>query len=141
MKYDTDVDIASFAEQLIEQESKELKTKGIKLVNDPVKGAIKVDAPDISAVNTSDSLINSILEQSFGIKAEPTKPVAKPVVETKKSIEDYTKELMGLINQAKNLINEMTTCGSIGVATVEPQPKKKKKIDKLAKFKLKYGLK
>lgn len=122
----TDIDIALFADSLIENDITQLKASGTKLVVDPINGITKVNAPDVSKVSTPDSLFESIMEQSFGIKSakpkvEPKKEVQKEVkVEEEKSVEYYSQELVKLIKQAQSLINEMTSCGSIGVNTAGP---------------------
>ena len=137
-----DAEFALFADALVEQETKQLVKTGTKIFNDPQKGIIKVTGPDLSKIKTDDKFINSILEHSFGVIPEVKKEKIEPIKETKKTPEDYTKELMNLIKQAQNLINEMTSCGNIGTATVEPkQPIKKKKNKLIDKIKMKYRLK
>jgi hypothetical protein len=118
-----DFDIANIAESILKSESKQGK-----LVSTP-QGIIRPNAPDISKVTVPHSYTNTILEHSFGEKT--TKKVSPVVRESNQTVnpEVYVKKLMHLIQEAKNLIDEMTTCGSIGTnmgGTPKVKAKKKK---------------
>jgi hypothetical protein len=144
------IDIASITESIFKADEVKLKTSGTKLINDPVKGITKIDAPDISKYKVQDEFTQKILEQSFGIK-----PEVKPVIKEDKipdikevDPEVFVVRLVQLIKEAKQLIKEMTDCGAIGMNMSGPgkslkKPVSKKKKDRkkklLLKFKHKFG--
>lgn len=153
----SDIDIALFASELVENDIKELKSSGTKLIVDPIQGVTKVKGPDISKVQTSEALMEAIMEQSFGVKSEVKKapkvePKPEVKIEEEHDAEYYSQELLKLIKQAQSLINEMTSCGSIGVNTAGPglpnsknsgmgiKTKKTKKNLVLDKLKKKYRI-
>lgn len=142
-------DLAAITESIFKADEQKIKTSGAKLINDPVKGITKVDAPDVSKYKVNSDFTQKILEQSFGIKTE-SKPEIKE--EKKEKLPDISEvdpqvfvvRLVELIKEAKQLIKEMTDCGAIGVNMAGAnKPVKKKKRDRkkklLLKFKHKFG--
>ena len=120
--------IGDFAMELI---AKDLKKKGIEQISEQVE-----PGKDLSKVQLSDNTYNLIMEQSFGIKSEK-KP--QPVQETKVStpVEQAVKvnktpdqllaEFTDIVVKARALLQEMTTCGMIGVGPGKVKKKKKLK--------------
>ncbi|MFA6315680.1 MAG: hypothetical protein WC648_04935 [Candidatus Paceibacterota bacterium] len=90
--------------------------------------------PDIRSVSMDNNYSNAILEQAFGIKTnKPTKKVESKQPVAKKSLNDLVEEFAKVVSRAKELIQEMTTCGMIGVGKVKPLGNKKKLIRKSIK--------
>jgi len=125
-----DFDIANIAESILKTESKQGK-----LVSTP-KGIIRPNGPDISKVTVPAKYTKAILENSFGKTVDVEEINEEESVEASpKNPEVYVKELMRLIQEAKELINEMTSCGSIGTNMAgkigfTKRPKIKKKLRK-----------
>ncbi len=141
--------LADIAESILLQDEKDNKVTGKKLVKDQSGAIIEVTAPDVSKVNADLAYRDKILEHSFGIKAvkEPVKTSVKQVIkeEVESNPAQYVVRLLTLIKEAKQLVDEMTSCGMIGVNMAGPGIKKKdKKLSKngLAdKLRKKYKLK
>jgi hypothetical protein len=124
--------IGDFAMSLIEQNKDEYK----KSVSNglPVSVAPEPNAPDFSKIQVDEATVVDIFARSFGIKK---KAVARPVQESKrveerikpktKSPEQLIAEFEQVLTQAKGLIQEMTSCGMIGVNMAGPAKKKKLK--------------
>ena len=124
-----DFNIADFAENLI----KEDKKSGAKIV--PTQsGYEQVTGPDYSnAPPLEEDFVSNILEKSFGVKTEKKVIKEEKQEVSKKTPEEYIVKLVSLIKEAQALINEMTSCGSIGVNQASggfAPPKKKKKVKK-----------
>jgi hypothetical protein len=129
--------IGDFAMSLIEQNKDEYK----KSVSNglPVSVAPEPNAPDFSKIQVDEATVVDIFARSFGIKK---KNVAKPIQESKKIVqkpkpsvkspEQLIAEFEQVLVQARGLIQEMTSCGMIGVNMAGPT--KKKKIKKKWKY-------
>ena len=123
--------IGDFAMNLI---ANDLKKKGIE----PIREAVE-PGKDLSKIKLSDSTINAILEQSFGLKVErkpeapKPQPVveAKPVVPVKKTPDQLLAEFTEIIVKARGLLAEMTSRGMIGTGPGLAPGKVKKKKKKL----------
>jgi hypothetical protein len=125
--------IGDFAMSLIEQNKDEYK----KSVSNglPVSVAPDPHAPDFSKIRVDEDTVTDIFAKSFGIKkkAVEKKPVvekrvqARVVKENKKSPEQLIAEFEQVLIQARGLIQEMTTCGMLGVNMAGPTKKKKLK--------------
>jgi hypothetical protein len=121
--------IGDFAMSLIEQNKNEYKrsTSNGLPVSIPTP-----DGPDLSKIQVDEATVTDIFARSFGIKK---KAVARPVQESKrveertktKSPEQLITEFEQVLVQARGLIQEMTSCGMIGVNMAGPGKKKKKK--------------
>lgn len=84
-------------------------------------------APDIKDIELSDSYSNYILESAFDVKVKP-KPVEKSKVKpSEKDVNALLSEFYQVVSRAKQLVQEMTTCGMIGVGKIKPLGAKKKK--------------
>lgn len=122
-------DIANFAANLISEQVSGKK----KSFEAPI---LKGEGPDLRNVKVSSNSVNLILEQSFGIKqsklekpkeevlTEETKikEVEKPI----KTPNDLLVEFQELILKARGLIQEMTSCGLLGISQVSKKKTKKK---------------
>lgn len=124
--------IGDFAMSLIQKNKDEYKrsvSNGL-----PVSVTPDPTAPDFSKIHVDEATVTDIFAKSFGIKK---KVVAKPIQESKKIIEkkkpaskspeQLIAEFEQVLTQAKSLIQEMTTCGMIGVNMAGPAKKKKLK--------------
>lgn len=133
-----DFDIANIAESILKTESKDSK----KIISTP-KGIMKSDAPDISKVKVPETYTSVILENSFGVKSKkPVKKIEAPVIEEEVQevdLDAYVRRLVTLISEAKSLIDEMTTCGSIGMNMGGYSSKPAKKKLKVKKSRKNYG--
>lgn len=93
----------------------------------PVKRMVSEDkqvsdfVPDISDTTVGEDYITSILEGSMGVTVDTTKK--KPIKEIKKQpqtnlteekVNDLIFRLSSLLNEARQMIDEMTTVGMIG---------------------------
>jgi hypothetical protein len=126
--------IGDFAMSLIEQNKNEYKrsTSNGLPVSIPTP-----DGPDLSKIQVDEATVTDIFARSFGIKK---KAVARPVQESKrveertktKSPEQLIAEFEQVLVQARGLIQEMTSCGMIGVNMAGAA--KKKKIKKKWKY-------
>ena len=116
------ISISDFASQLIQEE---VSKEGSQAFVSPSKG--KQHQVDISNISLSDEETRKILEESFGFETEtPTPNVESHKEEKRRLKEEFTATLAKL----KELINEMTSVGMIGVNMAghqKPKPKKKKK--------------
>jgi hypothetical protein len=129
--------IGDFAMSLIERNKDEYK----KSVSNglPVSVAPEPNAPDFSKIQVDEATVVDIFARSFGIKK---KTVAKPIQESKKIVqkpkssmkspEQLIAEFEQVLVQARGLIQEMTSCGMIGVNMAGAA--KKKKIKKKWKY-------
>jgi hypothetical protein len=127
------VSIGDFAMSLIEQNKDEYK----KSVSNGLPVSVTPDpyAPDLSKIRVDEDTVTDIFAKSFGIKkkAVEKKPVvekrvpARVVKENKKSPEQLIAEFEQVLIQARGLIQEMTTCGMLGVNMAGPTKKKKLK--------------
>jgi len=125
------VSIGDFAMSLIEQNKDEYKRS---TANGLPVSIPTPDGPDLSKIQVDEATVTDIFARSFGIKK---KAVARPVQESKrveerikpktKSPEQLIAEFEQVLVQARGLIQEMTTCGMIGVNMAGPGKKKKKK--------------
>lgn len=135
--------IGDFAEQLIQKDStliKEGKKSPIPSVNNPAFGLEEPkDQPDIRQINLEDDYHKRILAESFGENVEEdTTLVHRPrrqlkLVESKKSErtpEDILDEFIFVVEKGKELIQEMTTVGMLGVNLGGPEATKSKKKKK-----------
>ena len=123
--------IGDFALSLIEKNKDEYKrsTSNGLPVSVPTP-----DGPDLSKIQVDEATVTDIFAKSFGIKK---KVVAKPIQESKKIVEktkptskspeQLIAEFEQVLTQAKSLIQEMTTCGMIGVNMAGSAKKKKLK--------------
>lgn len=125
------ISIGDFAMSLIQKNKDEYKrsvSNGL-----PVSTPIP-EGPDLSKIQVDEATVTDIFAKSFGIKK---KVVAKPIQESKrlvekprptsKSPEQLIAEFEQVLTQARSLIQEMTTCGMIGVNMAGPTKKKKLK--------------
>lgn len=124
--------IGDFALSLIEKNKDEYK----RSVSNGLPVSVTPDprAPDFSKIQVDEATVTDIFAKSFGIKK---KVVAKPIQESKriiekpkptnKSPEQLIAEFEQVLTQARSLIQEMTTCGMIGVNMAGPAKKKLKK--------------
>lgn len=127
------ISIGDFAMSLIQKNKDEYK----KSVSNglPVTVTPEPNALDISKVNVDESTITEIFEKSFGIKKFVNKkPIKKvhQVIENKKSPEQLVAEFEQVLVEARHIIQEMTSCGMLGVNLAGPT--KRKKIKKKWKF-------
>jgi hypothetical protein len=143
-----DIDFALLAESMIEEERKEIKKSGTNLKVAQYNNLVPDSTPDISKVQLDDSIVESLINGKSILVKQASKPVSQKIKaiqpkQEQKSVEELVEELSDLIVRAKTLITEMTTCGSIGVATIEPtetpKQKAKKKIKMALRKKFKYG--
>lgn len=131
-------DFADLAESIILEEVKDVKAgKKLQLNSaEPEPGQI-----DISKINLDEHFSSKIVNQCFGGKEEPKPKVVKSNnLKTKKGddlqirMQEFVVKFGEMLNEGKLLINEMTTCGMIGVNQGGPIKKKKK-----LKKKFRYG--
>lgn len=129
------ISIGDFALSLIEKNKDEYK-HGIS--NGLPVATPRPDGPDYSNIRVDEDTVTDIFARSFGIKK---KAVSKPIRESrmlepkkkpKKSPEQLIAEFEVVLSQARSLIQEMTSCGMIGVNMAGPV--KKKKIKKKWKY-------
>jgi hypothetical protein len=123
--------IGDFAMSLIEQNKDEYKRS---TANGLPVSVPTPEGPDFSKIQVDEATVTDIFARSFGIKK---KAVAKPIQEskkivektkpTRKSPEQLIAEFEQVLTQARSLIQEMTTCGMIGVNMAGPAKKKKLK--------------
>jgi hypothetical protein len=122
--------IGDFAMSLIEQNKNEYKKSTSNGL--PVSVTPDPKAPDFSKIHVDEETVTDIFAKSFGIKR---KPVSKKLHESRreqprkqtKSPEQLIAEFEQVLTQAKGLIQEMTSCGMIGVNMAGPAKKKKLK--------------
>jgi hypothetical protein len=121
--------IGDFALSLIEKNKDEYK----RSVSNGLPVSVPIpDGPDYSNIKVDEDTVTDIFAKSFGLKK---KPVSKPIkesriIQTKKSVrspEVLIAEFEEVLSQARYLIQEMTTCGMIGVNMSGPTKKKKLK--------------
>lgn len=121
--------IGDFALSLIEKNKDEYK----RSVSNGLPVSVPIpDGPDYSNIKVDEDTVTDIFAKSFGLKK---KPVSKPikefrVIQTKKSVrspEVLIAEFEEVLSQARYLIQEMTTCGMVGVNMAGPTKKKKLK--------------
>jgi hypothetical protein len=123
--------IGDFALSLIEKNKDEYKRS---TANGLPVSIPTPDGPDLSKIQVDEATVTDIFAKSFGIKK---KTVAKPLQESKKIVEKASPvkkspeqliaEFEQVLTQARSLIQEMTTCGMIGVNMAGPAKKKKLK--------------
>ena len=123
--------IGDFALSLIEKNKDEYKRR---TANGLPVSIPTPDGPDLSKIQVDEATVTDIFAKSFGIKK---KTVAKPLQESKKIVEKASPvkkspeqliaEFEQVLTQARSLIQEMTTCGMIGVNMAGPAKKKKLK--------------
>jgi len=126
-----DISVADFATQLLEggEIRNDLQSETAAVGNDTLKEFNSLpESPDISDVEVPMDFVNSIT----GVKSS-----LKPLTETtnkQTNLEDKAKniisQLSNLLTEAKEVINEMTTVGMIGVNMAGPQKPVKKKVRK-----------
>lgn len=130
-----DLDINNFVDSILTGKAPQV-SKSPKSVNEG-----SVDNYDIENIDLPDSFVNYIIE---GKQAKTTlnKEIKKEIEnirntprEIKESKEDKVarlmKELADIVSKAKSVIQEMTTCGMIGVNMAGPPlvpPKKKGQV-------------
>ena len=134
-----DISVADFATQLLEGGGvrNDLQSESAAIANEPLKEFNNLpESPDISDVEVPMDFVNSIT----GVKSPPK--ARKALIETatrKTNLEDKAKniisQLSNLLTEAKEVINEMTTCGMISVNMAGPGHKHKKKSKKKSKRK------
>lgn len=85
---------------------------------------------DISNVEISNSFVNNLL----GVKSKVTEPsvsvvenIETPKVLTEARAVELVSELTDLVAKAKKILQELTSCGTIGVKTSSKPIMKKKK--------------
>ena len=121
--------IGDFALSLIEKNKDEYKrsvSNGLPVATPEPQG------PDLTKIQVDEETVTDIFAKSFGIKR---KPVSKKLHESRreepkkqsKSPEQLIAEFEQVLTQAKGLIQEMTSCGMIGVNMAGPAKKKKLK--------------
>jgi len=126
--------IGDFALSLIQKNKDEYK-HGVS--NGLPVATPRSDGPDYSNIKVDEDTVTDIFARSFGIKK---KAVSKSIKEYRreqprkqsKSPEQLIAEFEQVLSQAKGLIQEMTSCGMIGVNMAGPA--KKKKIKKKWKY-------
>jgi hypothetical protein len=120
--------IGDFALSLIQKNKDEYKhgiSSGLPVATP------RPDGPDYSNIRVDEDTVTDIFAKSFGIKK---KAVSKSIKEsqvvapkkTTKSPEQLIAEFEVVLSQARSLIQEMTSCGMIGVNMAGPVKKKKK---------------
>ena len=134
-----DISVGDFATQLLEGGGvrNDLQSESAAIANEPLKEFNNLpESPDISDVEVPMDFVNSIT----GVKSPPK--ARKALIETatrKTNLEDKAKniisQLSNLLTEAKEVINEMTTCGMISVNMAGPGHKHKKKSKKKSKRK------
>lgn len=125
------ISIGDFAMSLIQNNKDEYK-RGVS--NGLPVPAPTPQGPDLSKIEIDEATVTDIFAKSFGIKK---KVVAKPIQESKrvvektmperKSPEQLIAEFEQVLTKAKGLIQEMTSCGMIGVNMAGSAKKKKLK--------------
>ena len=128
------VSVGDFAAQLLEGGGirNDLQSESTAVANEPLREFNNLpESPDISDVEVPMDFVNSIT----GVKSPPK--ARKALIETatrKTNLEDKAKniisQLSNLLTEAKEVINEMTTCGMISVNMAGPQKPAKKKVRK-----------
>lgn len=116
------ISIGDFASQLIESQ---VSKEGAKAFSSSSSG--EKDQVDISNIVLSEDITNDILAESFGIKNTVSKPKVKSLREEKRKLKE---EFSAILIKLKEIIEEMTTVGMIGVNMAGPQKAKKKKRKK-----------
>lgn len=125
--------IGDFALSLIEKNKDEYK----KSVSNGLPVSVPTpDGPDYSNIKVDEATVTDIFAKSFGLKK---KTVSKPIRESRvleskktKSPKELVAEFEQVLVQARQIIQEMTTCGMLGVNMAGPV--KKKKIKKKWKY-------
>jgi len=134
-----DISVGDFATQLLEGGGvrNDLQSESAAIANEPLKEFNNLpESPDISDVEVPMDFVNSIT----GVKSPPKAREALIETATKKTnLENKAKgiisQLSNLLTEAKEVINEMTTCGMISVNMAGPGHKHKKKSKKKSKRK------
>ena len=134
-----DISVADFATQLLESGGvrNDLQSESAAVGNNTLKEFNNLpESPDISDVEVPMDFVNSIT----GVKSPPKAREALIETATRKTnLEDKAKniisQLSNLLTEAKEVINEMTTCGMISVNMAGPGHKHKKKSKKKSKRK------
>lgn len=128
-----DISISDFAMDILNDMAKN-PSKALKpaLKESTVES---INVPDISNIEVSDDFVSLVTEgKKPKLKTQP-----KKVVENKQEkLEELVNKLSGLLGEARELIQEMTSVGNIGVNTMgrATKPKASK-----AKYLLKYHVK
>ena len=121
--------IGDFALSLIEKNKDEYK----RSVSNGLPVSVPTpDGPDYSNIKVDEATVTDIFAKSFGLKK---KTVSKPIRESRvlepkkktKSPEELVAEFEEVLIQARQIIQEMTTCGMLGVNMAGPTKKKKLK--------------
>lgn len=130
-----DGDLASFAESLLEADSKKPQSASNVLS----EGALPYQDPktqlDISHIEVPDDFRTLVIEG----KTTPTTYKAPKVEEKSPNPTELLVQFQDLLNQGKKLIAEMTTCGMIGTNLLPAKKvvKKKKTIQEIVNSVLK----
>ena len=112
-----DICIGDFAENL-------LKKGNIAQVTTSEKP--DADIPNIESIQVSEDFVNTLVGKSPEKVSTPNKIETT----TEERLKDLIGRLSSLIQEAKDIIKETTTCGAIGVPISAPPLKTKKKVKK-----------
>jgi F420-0:gamma-glutamyl ligase len=137
----SELDIANFAENLIQQEAQKTPQQR-KLEEARSAGASDWRDEYMKDVVISPELVGKICEGNasladFTKKQAKKQEVVEQVEEKPRGLEDLVSELTDVITKAKTLMKEITTCGALGVnlgGPVKPVKKKKKKKKAAPKY-------
>lgn len=125
-----DISISDFAMDILNDMAKN-PTKALKpaLKQSTLES---INVPDISNVEVSDDFVSLVTE---GKKPKLNTQPKKVVENKQEKLEELVNKLSGLLGEARELIQEMTSVGNIGVNTMgrATKPKASK-----AKYLLKY---
>ena len=132
---------SDFAEDIITKEVTDIK-EGKALFNPVGNVIVDKDILDVNKVNLN--IERDTFLTGFGIKTEPKKQVIKEnKQESQQDIKEMVKEFKDLVTRASVVlkkIDEMTTCGSIGVNMASNKPKVKIDQKSYSKLKKKYKI-
>lgn len=117
--------IASFAEDLISGEINDIKRgkKAAPLRESPLSESTQLD---IRETVVPDSFMKNVLGEEFT-------PSEEEVIEEDSTLEELVKEFKHLLVEAREVLNEITMVGSLGVNFAGPTHKSTKKKKKKSK--------
>jgi HEPN domain-containing protein len=138
--------IGDFAERLIQESVGNIKSGKELPPSAHKKAGLAPAGKDISKVKVPDSFMKQILEEQYTPQeSEPVDSIPElvwtgnePKQEPKLMTEETAQELVPLLQQVIELLQEMTTTGSIGVNLAGPQKGKNVPFEKIE---TKYGYK
>lgn len=140
--------IGDFAESLILGQVKNIK-EGKEVSPSQKESGLAPAGRDISKVKVPDSFMRQILGEQFTPQdAEPVESIPElvwakeePKAEPVQLNEETLSQLIPLLEEVRDLLTEMTTCGTIGVNLAEPSGEAFEKTEKRHGYKTPTKLK